>query len=340
MSEEIRHRFNRLTFYTLLFTFLGVSMTFIIFSSVGQATITCPTGQSVTQIGTSSDKCGQFFQSGAAQCLLIQSPQNQEVPGCANQQITFPTAFPAIPTKYGINFQCFSNTPQNLAGKTADQVCQGLGVQVGHLFSIIWAYNNFQSDNGETWTAMPAAKTELYGNANHELTMDGIGVTQGIFSVDCMTGSTGTSAVLRPEFAGPSDPGNPSGWRELAAVHTFLDVPVSSTSGFSCGSGSGTQLISSSEAAVNATIQTLPQPVAFRVVGIGGSGVGDNPVFNNVNIGLASVVPALVSVQIGSSQGNIQDVFTNKMFFFATAINPGLGFGNWEPIFSWWACTC
>lgn len=282
----------------------------------------------------------QTFKSGVAQCQLIQSPPNQEVPGCSSQQITFPTTFSSVPTKYGIQFQCLANTPQNLAGKTADQVCQSIGVQTGHAFSIIWSYNNFQSDNGETWTAMPAAKTEIYGNPNHELLFDGIGVIQAIFSVNCMTGSTGTSAVLRPEFAGPSDPGNPTGWRELAAVHTFLDAPVSSTSGFSCGSGSGTQLISTGEAAVNTTIQTLTQPVAFRVVGIGGSGVGDNPVFNNVNIGLASSVPIFVNVQIGASEGQIQTVFTNKMFFFATAINPGLGFGNLEPIFSWWACTC
>lgn len=57
MTEDIRHKFNRLTFYTLLFTFLGISMTFIIFSSVASPTVTCPLGQAVSQIGTASDKC-------------------------------------------------------------------------------------------------------------------------------------------------------------------------------------------------------------------------------------------------------------------------------------------
>lgn len=57
MSEELRHRFNRLTFYTLLLAFLSVSMTFIIFSSVAQSTLSCPPGQFVNFIGTSSDSC-------------------------------------------------------------------------------------------------------------------------------------------------------------------------------------------------------------------------------------------------------------------------------------------
>lgn len=73
MSEELRHKFNRLTFYTLLFTFLGVSMTFIIFSTVAVPTVSCTPGQYVQIIGTANDTCAADFQTmrmGASSCVI------------------------------------------------------------------------------------------------------------------------------------------------------------------------------------------------------------------------------------------------------------------------------
>jgi hypothetical protein len=56
-QENDRHRFNRLQFYTIVFAFLSVAMTFIIFSSIGQANIICPVGQAVGSIGSTNDTC-------------------------------------------------------------------------------------------------------------------------------------------------------------------------------------------------------------------------------------------------------------------------------------------
>lgn len=80
MSEELRHKFNRLGFYTILFTFLSVSMTFIIFTSVAQPTRTCPTGQFVNIIGTASDSCGapgNINTQPLASDLSLDCPANQ-----------------------------------------------------------------------------------------------------------------------------------------------------------------------------------------------------------------------------------------------------------------------
>lgn len=191
----------------------------------------------------------------------------------------------------------------------------------------------FQSDNGETWTSMPVAKTELYGNPNHETTFNNIGVAQlATFSVNCMTGSTGTSAILRPEFL------SASGWFPVAAVSGQLDAPVSSTSSFLCGSGSGSQLISV-QGNVNTTLGSQTSPVALRVVGVGGSGVGDNPVFNNIVLTLSISIPLSIIPSIGNPVG-CPCVTKTTMNFYVTAINPNAGLGNLWPIFSWWACIC
>src|SRR5881296_44128 len=81
-----------------------------------------------------------------------------------------------------------------------------------------------QSDNGETWLNMPAAKTELYGTTNHETSMlIANGVNAAYFTVDCLVASTSATAVLRPEY---SNDGGFS-WHELAFNTGFLDMDVS-----------------------------------------------------------------------------------------------------------------
>lgn len=329
--EDIRHKFNRLTFYTILFTFLGVTMTFIIFSSVAQVTLTCPTGQFVNQIGTTSDSCKSYFQSGPLQCQLLQITPNQEPSGC-NGTITFPSAFSSIPTKYGISTNCLANTAQTLTGKTADQVCQALGIQLGHANSLIFTSQmSFQSDNGETWTSMPVAKTELYGTANHEVESWAVGATNGLFSVNCMTASVGASAVLRPEFADSAS----GRFFPVASIAGGLDISVNS---FICGGGPGQVLFVNGP--VNATIATQPPPTLFRVVGVGGNGVGDNPVFNNIILSLAIGVPLSIIPAVGCQFGGVVCVSTTTMKFWVTAISPSNAVGFLFPIFTWWACTC
>ncbi len=274
----------------------------------------------------------QTFQSGPAQCTFAQiPPTGLEVPGCTGV-ITFPTAFNKIPKHYGINTQCMSNTLQTLTDKTADQVCAGLGIQSGHLTTTIFAKHSFESDNGQTWINMPVAQTELYGNANHEITVNPIGLSNAIFSVNCIVASNGASAILRPQFLNPAT----GIWYNLASIAGALDLAVNF---FLCGSGSGGQTISAN-APINNTIQTFVSPfMLLRVVGIGGGGVGDNPVFNEITVDLSTTVPVIITPSIGYPPGGAV-VTTTTMKFWVTAINPNNGIGTLVPIFSWWACVC
>lgn len=277
------------------------------------------TGFSSTVSSTFTD--AQTFQSAAAQCQLTQTGA-VDASGCTGT-ITFPTAFTSIPTKFGISTQCMANTPQTLTGKTADQVCQSLGLQQGHLSTFIFAYIHFESDNGQTWTAMPAATTEIYGTTNHEQTSDLIGITQAYFSADILTVSSGATAFLRPQFLTGGGV-----WTDLASAAGGLDLSVNFLPG---PAFIGT-------VPINPAAQFLG--VNLRVVGGGGGGVGDNPAFNEITLGLSAQIPVSVLPNIGCSAGNAVCVSTTTMAFWVTAINPSNALGNLEPIFSWWACVC
>jgi len=137
-----------------------------------------------------------------------------------------------------------------------------------------------QSDNGETWLNMPAAKTEIYGTTNHEMSiLMPNGVNAAYFNVLCMTGSSSGNAVLRPEYS--LDGGNT--WIELATNTGFLDADVSANN---CGfSATGVLPISVGPSGIPPSLAAMS--TEFRVVGINGGGVGDNTVFNNIQIILA-----------------------------------------------------
>lgn len=174
--------------------------------------------------------------------------------------VTFPKAFSSNPTYEGatwISFNGNSNHPErNIPGSSI----------------------TFQADNGETWVSMPATRTELYGNTNHEPAVDASLVQQvgtATFSATCLVSGTGTTEMLRPEFWNS----NTLAWEEASANTGFLDIDVSSNG---CGFSSPTVVISQNSA-LNSDIKFA---TAFRVTGIGGSGVGDNPQFNNIILNL------------------------------------------------------
>lgn len=273
--------------------------------------------------GAFSSHAPQTFQSGVAQCQLVALPSGMDTTGCTGT-ITFSKAFTSIPTKFGISTQCLANTAQTLTGKTADQVCQALGIQQGHALTAILSYLSFESDNGQMWVGMPAAKTEIYGTVNHEQIADLQGVTQAALSANILTVSTGASAVLRTEYLSQAD----GLWHELASTSGTLDLSINFLP------GPATTTITTIAGGAQNVGQVL------RVVGIGGGGVGDNPVFNNIVLAISANVPLSIIPSVGCQFGNGVCVSTTTMKFWVTAINPLNGVGNVEPIFSWWACTC
>lgn len=134
---------------------------------------------------------------------------------------------------------------------------------------------SFQSDNGETWANMPVAKTEVYGNTNHEVAIKTqANMASAAFAVGCLTGSANATAILRPEFS--TDGGGT--WSELSQNTGGLDVLVDATDcGFSASPAFTSNIAGIAPAARDASI-------TLRVVGINGNGVGDIVTFNNLEI--------------------------------------------------------
>jgi hypothetical protein len=133
----------------------------------------------------------------------------------------------------------------------------------------------FQSDNGETWINMPVAKTELYGNTNHQVAiLTTASMVEAEFSVGCLTGSSSATALLRPEFS--TDGGGT--WTELSQNAGGLDILVDASD---C-SFSASPAFAIGPAGINSGASG--QSIILRVVGVNGGGVGDSPVFNNVEL--------------------------------------------------------
>jgi hypothetical protein len=134
----------------------------------------------------------------------------------------------------------------------------------------------FQSDNGETWTNMPAATTEIYGNSNHEVSTSTVDADiAAVFSVNCITGSASATATLRPQFSIDSG----ASWTELSQNPGGLDILVDSSD---C-SFATSPAFSTNVAGINA-VAVGKSAIIFRVVGFNGNGVGDVPVFNNLQL--------------------------------------------------------
>jgi hypothetical protein len=197
-------------------------------------------------------------QCGTSSCFPTGSPNIQ-----CSVTITFSPAFVTIPkfasAQYaGCNASCHLETQQTPVGNVV-----------------------LQSDNGETWINMPAAKTEIYGTTNHEVAFNTSPSPFGVaFGATCITGSASATAVLRPEYS--LDGG--SSWNELASTTTALDLHIdASTCGFAA-----------SPAFVTAPIQinsaVFGQSVIFRIVGLNGNGVGDNVVLNNLHLDFQAAI--------------------------------------------------
>jgi hypothetical protein len=262
----------------------------------------------------------QTFQSGAFQCTLVQNPPTQDTAGCTGS-ITFPTAFASVPTKYGISTQCMSNTPQTFTTQSATTVCSNLGIQVGHVFTSVLSYILFESDNGQTWTNMPVAATEIYGTMNHEQIANLVGIQEGIFSVNIITTSTSAgNATLRPQYFDT----NLGTWHDLMPLGGFVSVNL-----FTGPTITGRQSI---------PLAAETTATALRIVGQNGGGIGDVPVFNEITLEVSASIPLSIVPSVGNQNGN--PVTTTVMPVWVTAINPGNGFGGLNPIFSWWACVC
>lgn len=143
-----------------------------------------------------------------------------------------------------------------------------------------------QSDNGETWINMPVTETELYGTTNHEtaLSTDSVPVTgvsasdyslRASFAVNCLVGSSNATAILRPQF---SDALNAGAWTDLASAAGALDINV----GTNCPVQVDQTTILQN---VNPDYNTQNSPFEpLRIVGLNGGGIGDTPMFNNIQI--------------------------------------------------------
>jgi len=205
-------------------------------------------------------------QCGSGSCQPTASP----VISCS-VTVTFSPAFISIPkfasAEYtGCNPSCHTETSPSPQG------------------SVI-----FQSDNGEIWPNMPLAKTEIYGNTNHEsIFFTTLSSNTAVFSANCLVGSASATAVLRPEYS--LDGG--STWIELAQNTGSLDLNIGNSI---CGFVPGPEIVGPvgiSSGAIGATIQ-------LRIVGLNGNGVGDNITLNNIQLTFEGIIGQMYLICIG-----------------------------------------
>lgn len=207
----------------------------------------------------------QQFQQGTTSCNI---PAGSFPPIC-NVILTFPTAFTSIP----------NHAEAHLIGTNSSVAhSENCCVPVGSV--------SFQADNGLTWTSMPVALTEIYGTTNHETAFNG-GMGFGFsaeLTVLCPTASNSATAVLRPQYSTDG-----STWFDLIASQQG-DVPVGNASACVLGVAS-----TPSGGAFPFVSGALNTPIFLRVVGLNGGGVGDNPVFSNIQLELFARVFQTVS---------------------------------------------
>ncbi len=172
----------------------------------------------------------------------------------------------------------FTNIPSYVSAQWAG--CNTASCHFETFTAIPIASLTMQSDNGETWANMPAASTEIYGTHAHEASMlIQTGITSAYFSVLCIQGSISATATLRPQYS--TDGGNT--WNELSATTGLLDASVDASD---CSfTTSGVEPITVGPAGILPALAGML--TQFRIVGFNGNGLGDNVIFNNIQIILA-----------------------------------------------------
>jgi hypothetical protein len=199
--------------------------------------------------------------------------------------VTFPIAFAANPKFTAASWIGFNGGPNHPERQIP-------------AFSL-----NFQADNGETWVNMPVALTEIYGNTNHESSLDSGSIlssaNQAEFFASCLVGSTSASATLRPEYFDNLVSGT---WKELALVPGFLDINFG-TAFCAPGGGGGSSLSSASSGITPGVVGTQTE---LRVVGFGGGGIGDTPILNNISLVFFTTILQTPSICVANvaSTGN------------------------------------
>lgn len=146
---------------------------------------------------------------------------------------------------------------------------------------------------GQTWTSMPAAQTEIFGDVGqHEHTSDLTIAVSVTFHVTCPLASNTAGAFLKPQYS--LDTGVT--WNDLASVASGLNLIIDGTEGVglqhgACG-GEAAQILGGIASAAKTS------PVWLRIVGAGGGGVGDNPNFTVIsitaNVGILGCSPSIV----------------------------------------------
>lgn len=194
----------------------------------------------------------------------------------------------------------FASAPNNVTGVINGITKDAAGTMPMPLtYYVAGGTGTFQADNGETWTNMPMALTELYGNTNHELILPlvttlGIGATQaeaqlkGSFSLNCLSGSANATAYVKPQFYQFSN----GLWTDLAAVPGQLNIPVDAND---CP----LQIVEDTGGFVfinhnyNDTFASIDP---LRVVGANGAGVGDSITLNNIVFQVAAPYHATFTI--------------------------------------------
>ena len=176
--------------------------------------------------------------------------------------ITFPTAFTKTPTVIIHEIVTSPSEPNIIATPIA--------------FPVI-------SDTvGLAWPNMPVAKTELMGNTNDEQEVP-IGIAlpfnQANIMVNCVTASNSANAVLWAQWADPLVfPYSFTNLTDITDVNNCGNLPpfFISQSGFA-------PFLSPRPSSGDAS-------VILRVMGSGGGGAGDTPVFSQIQIQFASSI--------------------------------------------------
>ena len=185
------------------------------------------------------------------------------------QTITFSPAFASVPGSFSLNIPNQSPTTWptvsiSVPGSVTDYcfICPG---NTGQSF---------------IWVNMPAALTEIYGDANREhqifgtsplTTLTAVGTFRA--SVDCNTGSNSGTAVLRVQWSTDD-----ATWNDLANTPGQGDVAIDAA--VNCP-GAGTIVLANfgNPVALNTNFPKSANKVYLRLVGANGGGVGDNPAF-------------------------------------------------------------
>jgi len=209
-------------------------------------------------------------------------------------------------------------------------------VEAGNFF---YTYSFLANTAGVTWLNMPSSQTEIFGNTNDEILVptlagsaEGTSGVQFWLNVNCAKGSLGISAELYVQWATVSATPN---WQNLSS--TNMVVPIDSAScqpppaTFNLQNGASPDISASAKASCGTTC-------ALRIVGRFGNGVGDNPIFTNIDLevlkfGISGLLnfftfkPTVVAVIVGRTNFNIT-ILTN------------VGILNNPLRFYWSACMC